>query len=214
MTNLKENPLQLQSTKELKSVMQQYFQELEEASSSKHRKIAWCSSIGPCELLIAMGFDVYYPENHAALLGATRKSTEMIPLAVAAGYSPEICSYLTSDVGAFLKGVTPLAEAYGMKSVPKADVLFFNNNQCREVQDWFMFYARQWQVPIVGVNSPRVLDEVKQSLIDTFISKFSPRQSPRSQLVLLTFHHICQIALQVVGGGCLLAMLGRLLTAG
>ena len=171
MTNLNQNPLQLQSTKELKSVMQQYFQGLEEASAAKHRKVAWCSSIGPCELLIAMGFDVYYPENHAALLGATRKSTEMIPLAVAAGYSPEICSYLTSDVGAFLKGTTPLAEAYGMKSVPKADVLFFNNNQCREVQDWFMFYARQWQVPIIGVNSPRVLDEVKQSHIEDVVSQ-------------------------------------------
>ena len=55
MTNLKGNPLQLQSTKELKSVMQQYFSGLKEASSTKkHRKVAWCSSIGPCELLIAM----------------------------------------------------------------------------------------------------------------------------------------------------------------
>ncbi len=171
MKSLRENPLRLQSTKKLKAVMQRYFLGLEEASGTKRRKVAWCSSIGPCELLIAMGFEVYYPENHAALLGATRRSTEMIPLAVAAGYSADICSYLTSDVGAFLKGVTPLSEAYGMKSVPKADVLFFNNNQCREVQDWFMFYARQWRVPIVGVNSPRVLDEVKNSHIRDVVSQ-------------------------------------------
>ncbi len=171
MKSLRENPLRLQSTKKLKAVMQRYFLGLEEASGTKRRKVAWCSSIGPCELLIAMGFEVYYPENHAALLGATRRSTEMIPLAVAAGYSADICSYLTSDVGAFLKGVTPLSEAYGMKSVPKADVLFFNNNQCREVQDWFMFYARQRRVPIVGVNSPRVLDEVKDSHIRDVVSQ-------------------------------------------
>ena len=93
----------LKSTAKLKSMMQQYFSELEEASSNKSRKVAWCTSIGPCELLHAMGFEVYYPENHGALLGATRCATDMISFAAAAGYSPDICSYLTSDVGAFLK---------------------------------------------------------------------------------------------------------------
>lgn len=118
-----------------------------------------------------MDFEVYYPENHGALLGATRTSTELISSAVAAGYSPDICSYLTSDIGAFLKGVTPRTKAYGMKSIPKADLLVFNNNQCREVQDWFMFYARQWKVPIIGINSPRVLDEVKESHIKDVVSQ-------------------------------------------
>jgi hypothetical protein len=49
MTKVKENPLQLKSTKKLKSVMRQYFSGLEQASSAKQRKVAWCSSIGPCE---------------------------------------------------------------------------------------------------------------------------------------------------------------------
>jgi len=166
------NSLQpVQSTRELKTILQLYFSELETASVTKNHKVAWCSSIGPCELLLAMGFEVYYPENHGALLGATRTSTELIPFAVAAGYSPEICSYLTSDIGAFLKGTTPLAKAYGIKSIPKADLLLFNNNQCREVQDWFMFYARQWKVPIIGTNSPRVLDEVRKSHINDVVSQ-------------------------------------------
>ena len=37
------------------------------------------------------------------------------PLANAAGYSPDICSYLTSDVGAYLAGDTPLKKAYGIE---------------------------------------------------------------------------------------------------
>jgi len=159
----------LQSTKELKTIMQRYFSELDKASSTKSRKIAWCTSIGPCELLLAMGFEVYYPENHGALLGATRSATDLISFAAAAGYSSDICSYLTSDVGAFLKGTTPLTDAYGMQSVPKPDILLYNNNQCREVQDWFKFYARHWQVPIIGINSPRVLDEVKESHLYTVV---------------------------------------------
>ncbi len=173
MVNPKNSPQPLKSTKELKTILRRYFSELEEASSTGSRKIAWCTSIGPCELLHAMGFEVYYPENHGALLGATRTATDYISFAAAAGYSPDICSYLTSDIGAFLKGTTPLTQAYGMKSVPKADILFYNNNQCREVQDWFKFYARKWQVPIIGINSPRVLDEVKESHLNSVINQIT-----------------------------------------
>jgi benzoyl-CoA reductase/2-hydroxyglutaryl-CoA dehydratase subunit BcrC/BadD/HgdB len=163
MTNYTNRSYEIESTKELRTVMQQYFDEIGKAAIDKERKVAWCTSIGPCELLHAMGFDVYYPENHGALLGATRSATELISYASAEGYSQDICSYLTSDIGAFLKGVTPLKDAYGIKTVPKADVLLYNNNQCREVQDWFKFYARHWGVPTIGINSPRVLDDVKDS---------------------------------------------------
>ncbi len=70
-------------------------------------------------------------------------ATDYIPVANSVGYSPDICSYLTADVGAYLKGVTPLTKAYGIESIPKADVLVYNTNQCRDVQDWFAFYARE-----------------------------------------------------------------------
>ena len=39
---------------------------------------------------------------------------------------------------------TPLTRAFGMESVPKADVLVYNTNQCRDVQDWLGFYEREW----------------------------------------------------------------------
>ena len=108
-----------------------------------------------------MGFLVYYPENHGALLGATRMATDYIPVANSIGYSPDICSYLTSDVGAYLKGVTPLTNAYGVQSIPKADVLVYNTNQCRDVQDWFAFYAREWNVPLLGVHTHRNIKAVE-----------------------------------------------------
>ena len=58
----------LKNTPKLKSVMQQYYAELDEASRSQSKPIAWCTSQGPVELLRAMGFLVYFPENHGALL--------------------------------------------------------------------------------------------------------------------------------------------------
>jgi benzoyl-CoA reductase/2-hydroxyglutaryl-CoA dehydratase subunit BcrC/BadD/HgdB len=75
-------------------------------------------------------------------------------------------------VGAFLKGVTPLTQAYGIATVPKADVLVFNTNQCRDVEDWFAFYARHWNVPIVGVRSHRGLGEVKAHHVADVVAQF------------------------------------------
>ena len=83
--------------------MADHFYELDEAARTGSRKIAWCTSVGPAELLRGMGFLVYFPENHGAMLGATRMATDLIPYANALGYSPDICSYLTSDVGSYLR---------------------------------------------------------------------------------------------------------------
>ena len=112
-----------ESTKKLKAVMGKYYTELMSGAESG-KKTAWCTSVGPAELLCAFDFEVHYPENHGAMLGTTRLAVDYIPVANAIGYSPEICSYLTSDVGSYLKGETPLSRAYpGIESVPKPDVL-------------------------------------------------------------------------------------------
>jgi len=146
---------EIQSTKLMKKIMADHFLDLDRAAKDGNTKIAWCTSVGPAELLRGMGFLVYFPENHGAMLGATRMASEYIPVANAIGYSPDICSYLTSDVGAYLKNVTPLQKAYGIKSVPKPDVLVFNTNQCRDVKDWFAWYARELKVPLAGIHSYR-----------------------------------------------------------
>lgn len=144
----------LKAAKLMKKVMADHFYELDNAVKAGSPKVAWCTSVGPAELLRAMGFLVYFPENHAAILGASRTATDYIPAANAVGYSPEICSYLTADIGAYLKGFTPLQKIYpGIESIPKPDVLVYNTNQCRDVKDWFMWYARRWNVPCLGIES-------------------------------------------------------------
>jgi benzoyl-CoA reductase/2-hydroxyglutaryl-CoA dehydratase subunit BcrC/BadD/HgdB len=83
----------------------------------------------------------------------------------ALGYSPDICSYLTSDVGAYLSKRTPLAK-HGLAAPPRPDLLLYSTNQCREVRDWFEFYGREWSVPVVGVTSFRDLGEVEGHHVD------------------------------------------------
>ncbi len=157
----------------MKEIMGNYFQSLE----SGKKKIAWCTSVGPAELLRSFGFEVYFPENHGALLGATRTAMDFIPEAIKCGYSGHVCSYTTSDIGAYLKKESPLQQHYGMKGAPKPDIIAYNTNQCREVEDWFTFYADEFNCPIVGIQPPRHLDEVTQNEVDLVVKQIEKNDS-------------------------------------
>jgi benzoyl-CoA reductase/2-hydroxyglutaryl-CoA dehydratase subunit BcrC/BadD/HgdB len=159
---MERKPKPIEAAKPMKKIMADHFLDADAAARDPDRKVAWCTSVGPAELLHALGFTVYFPENHAAMLGATRMATDLIPRAVAVGYSPDICSYLTADVGAYLSGKTPLQQAYKLEGIPRPDVLVFNTNQCRDVEDWFAFYGREWNAPVVGVQSFRGVDRVTE----------------------------------------------------
>ena len=164
-------PLEIKAAKQMKALMKQHFMELDEASRTRNKKIAWCSSVGPAELAMSLGFLVYYPENHAAILGANRTAMDYIPVANAHGYSPEICSYLTSDIGAYLKHETPLTKAYGIQSIPKPDVLLYNTNQCRDVYDWARFYGKEFNAPVLGINTPRSLNVAREDIVKSVTSQ-------------------------------------------
>lgn len=158
----------LKSAGAVSKFMADYYYELSLASERGNPQIAWCTSVGPAEILRAMGYLVYFPETHSAMLGATRMATDLIPEANALGYSPDICSYLTADIGAFLKGVTPLSKIYeGITGIPKPDVLVFNTNQCRDVQDWFSWYGEKFNAPVLGVYTHRNVGNVSDALVSS-----------------------------------------------
>ncbi len=161
----------LKTAKDMGKFMADYYYELDKASKSGKRKIAWCTSVGPAEILRGMGFLIYFPETHSAMLGTSRMASDLIPKANALGYSPDICSYLTADIGAFVEGVSPLSKIFpGIEGVPRPDVLVYNTNQCRDVQDWFAWYAEKFDVPMVGVETYRNVPEVTQDHV-TSIAK-------------------------------------------
>ena len=173
----------IKATSEMKQIMADYYHELDSAAKSKEKKVAWCSSVGPAEILRSMGFYVYSPENHSAMLGSSRMATDLIPYANAIGYSPEICSYLTSDIGAYLKEVTPLSRAYeGIESIPKPDVLVFNTNQCRDVQDWFGFFAREFNAPLIGIYTHRGINDVTATHISSIAQQMEALIEPLEKI--------------------------------
>jgi len=165
----------------MKALMAAYFKELDEASKSGMKKVAWCTSVGPAELLRSLGFLVYFPENHGAMLGSTRMAADLIPAANAIGYSPEICSYLTSDIGSFILGKTPL-QAMGIDRPPKPDVLVYNTSQCRDVQDWMYWYHRELGVPVLGIQTHRGLPEITDAHVRSVSSQMQEMIEPLEKI--------------------------------
>jgi benzoyl-CoA reductase/2-hydroxyglutaryl-CoA dehydratase subunit BcrC/BadD/HgdB len=173
----------IMATNEMRKIMADYFYELDSASKGSDKKVAWCSSVGPAEILRSMGFFVYFPENHSAMLGATRMSTDLIPYANAIGYSPDICSYLTADVGAYLQKTTPLSRAYeGIENIPKPDVVVFNTNQCRDVQDWFGWFAKEFNVPIHGIHTHRGVKDVGEAHVRSVAAQMEALTEPLEKI--------------------------------
>lgn len=155
---------QLKSQLRLKGILKDYF-------TGMKSPIAWCTSAGPAEILRALGFEVYFPENHGALLGASRAAEKYIPRAHQEGYDSEICSYLTADIGAWLMKETPLTIIYGLESIPKPDLIVFNTNQCREVAEWFNFFGREYDCPVFGIYPPRYLEKITKADVDNVVAQ-------------------------------------------
>jgi len=152
--------VEIEAQRQLKSLMRDYFLDLDAAARDPERRVGWCTSVGPCEILMAFGFATYFPENHGALLGAKKVSHQFIPHAVNAGYCAESCSYMNSDIGAAIQGYSPLQNIYDIGGPPRPDLLVYSTNQCREVQDWWSFFGRRHEAPVWGICPPTHLGEI------------------------------------------------------
>ena len=117
------------------------------------RPVAWVTSGGPVEFLMALGYYVLYPENHGAVCGIRRVAQEYCEVAEGAGYSPDLCSYARTDLGAVFSGRTPVGR------LPRPDILLCCTNICQTVLHWYQVLAHRFQVPLVLVDTPFLYQE-------------------------------------------------------
>ncbi|NIN67984.1 MAG: 2-hydroxyglutaryl-CoA dehydratase [Anaerolineae bacterium] len=119
-----------------------------------HEKVAWVTSGAPVEFLVALGYYVLYPENHAAICGTVRVAEDLASEAEDAGYSRDICSYARTDIGSVLSGKTPVG------SLPRPDLLLACTNICQTVLYWYRVLAHHFEVPLILIDTPFVYSEV------------------------------------------------------
>jgi len=150
----------LETAPKLKELITGYYRDLQAASDDPSRQVAWCSGTGPVEILRTMGMSVYFPENHAALIGASRQSGLYIPRALQEGFSQFANSAMASDIGAMLKGDSPLVSVHGIEGPPPPDLLSYNTNYGNELIRWFEYYGRHFDKPVLGLHPSSSLNEV------------------------------------------------------
>jgi len=117
-------------------------------AAENNKKVAWITSGGPVEPLIAMDIIPVYPENHGAMIGASKMGVDLCEKAEAMGYASDLCSYARSDISCATVNGGPIG------GLPKPDMLICCNNICGTVLKWYEIQARYFNVPLFIFDTP------------------------------------------------------------
>lgn len=137
----------IKSVQKMKEIMTHYYIEAKTAGETG-KKIAWITSGGPVEPLIAMDVIPIYPENHGAMIGASHMGVDLCEKAEVMGYSRDLCSYARSDIACSTVDGGPIG------GLPRPDMLICCNNICGTVLKWYEVQARFYNVPLFILDTP------------------------------------------------------------
>lgn len=137
----------IKSVAKMKEIMTTYYIEAKTAADTG-KKVAWITSGGPVEPLIAMDVIPVYPENHGAMIGSAKMGTDLCEKAEAMGYSGDLCSYARADIACAPLNGGPIG------GLPRPDFLVCCNNICGTVLKWYEVQARFFNVPLFILDTP------------------------------------------------------------
>ncbi len=142
----------IKSVAQMKKIMKKYYWRAKTARYFR-KKVAWITSGGPVEPLIAMDVIPVYPENHGAMIGASKMGVDLCQISEEMGYSRDVCSYVRSDIGSSATKGGPIG------GLPKPDFLVCCNNICGTVLKWYEIQARKYKVPLFIFDTPFIHTE-------------------------------------------------------
>lgn len=137
----------IKSVAKMKEIMTHYYIAAKTAGDTG-KKIAWITSGGPVEPLIAMGVIPVYPENHGAMIGASHQGVALCETAESMGYPRDLCSYARADIACSTVNGGPIG------GLPRPDMLICCNNICGTVLKWYEVQARYYRVPLFILDTP------------------------------------------------------------
>ena len=145
--DLEREKRKIKCVKQMKEIMTEYYIEAKTAEQTG-KKVAWITSGGPVEPLIAMDVIPVYPENHGAMIGAAKMGVDLCEKAEAMGYSRDLCSYACADIACAPVDGGPIG------GLPRPDMLVCCNNICGTVLKWYEVQARYYDVPLFILDTP------------------------------------------------------------
>ncbi len=137
----------IKALKKIKEIMTCYYIDAKTAGEN-NKKVAWITSGGPVEPLIAMDIIPVYPENYGAMIGASKMGVDLCEKAEAMGYASDLCSYARCDISCATVNGGPIG------GLPKPDMLICGNNICGTVLKWYEIQARYFNVPLFIFDTP------------------------------------------------------------
>ncbi|MDY0219767.1 MAG: 2-hydroxyacyl-CoA dehydratase [Desulfobacterium sp.] len=140
-------PTKTRCVKTMKEIMTTYYIDAKTAREND-KKVAWITSGGPVEPLIAMDVIPVYPENHGAMIGASKMGADLCARAEEMGYSRDLCSYARADIACATMDGGPIG------GLPRPDMLVCCNNICGTVLKWYEVQARFFNVPLFILDTP------------------------------------------------------------
>ncbi len=135
------------AAKKMRDIMTTYYLDALSASEN-NRQVAWITSGGPVEPLVAMDIIPVYPENHGAMIGSAKMGEDLCSKAEEMGYSSDLCAYARADIGCSVAKGGPIG------GLPKPDMLICCNNICGTVLKWYEVQARYYGVPLFILDTP------------------------------------------------------------
>jgi len=154
----------VRAIKRMKEIMTEYYLDAKSARQ-KNKKVAWITSGGPVEPLIAMDVIPVYPENHGAMIGAGKMGIDLCEKAESMGYSNDLCSYARADIACATVNGGPIG------GLPVPDMLVCCNNICGTVLKWYEIQARYFKVPLFIYDTPFIHAEYSAE-----IKRYAQRQ--------------------------------------
>lgn len=143
--------------KRMRDIMTAYYIDAKTARQN-NKKVAWITSGGPVEPLIAMDIIPVYPENHGAMIGASKMGVDLCAKAEEMGYSSDLCSYARCDISCAAVNGGPIG------GLPQPDMLVCCNNICGTVLKWYEVQARYFNVPLFVFDTPIVHTEFTREM--------------------------------------------------
>ena len=146
-TDKEKSSRKIKSVGKMKEIMTAYYIDAKTAEQTG-KKVAWITSGGPVEPLIAMDVIPVYPENYGAMIGASKMGGDLCQKAEELGYSGDLCSYARADI------VSSMVDGGPIGGLPKPDMLICCNNICGTVLKWYEIQARYYNVPLFIFDTP------------------------------------------------------------
>ncbi len=157
MEKAKSSKKRLQISKELWSIVPQYFAEAH-AAKAEGKLIGWIPPMnGVIEVFRAMDIVPVMPENWSPVCAATGLAPECMEAAERMGYSRDLCGYLRNAIGYISEAMDKPDQPFG--GLPAPDLIIAFGGGCIPAMKIFQMFTEHFKAPTYIADGPQIQPE-------------------------------------------------------